>query len=191
MSGMRPARLTGLALLALGGAAAALAVAQVGLAPVDAGPLTAVARTLRGDLQARLKTQLEALTDASRAAATLPRLKAALAAKVDAPTMVDLFTSENWWRPFREEFPINRMVTGREIATHGTFGQRRRGSPADPDRAPAGVLGGGAGGEGQALPGHRRPRGAGVRRRRPGRSCWPGRPTRAGWSRWPPRCRRG
>ena len=78
-------RLTGLALLALGGAAAALAVAQVGLAPADDGPLKAVAQTLRGDLQARLKTQLEALTDASRAAATLPRLKAALAAKVDAP----------------------------------------------------------------------------------------------------------
>ena len=123
MSGMRPGskRLTGLALLAVAGAAAALALARVGLAPVDAGPLAAVARTLREDLQARLKTQIEALTDASRAAATLPRLKAALAAKVDAPTMVDLFSSENWWRPFREEFPINRMVTGKDVATHGPF----------------------------------------------------------------------
>jgi tRNA A-37 threonylcarbamoyl transferase component Bud32 len=120
MSGMRR-RTIGVGLLAAGGLAAALAMGRVGLAPADAGPLAAVAHTLRSDLQARLKKQLEALTDASIAAAALPRLKAALAAKVDAPTMVDLFSSENWWRPFKEEFPINRMVTATEVATHGQF----------------------------------------------------------------------
>ena len=39
-------------------------------------------------------------------------LNAALAAHVDSATMIDLLDNEDWWRPYREEFPLVRVIVG-------------------------------------------------------------------------------
>jgi len=45
-------------------------------------------------------------------AARLQPLEAALRARVDGPTLVDLFENEDWWRPYRSEFPVVRVRVG-------------------------------------------------------------------------------
>ena len=45
-------------------------------------------------------------------AARLEPLEAALRAHVDGPTLVDLFDNEDWWRPYRREFPVVRVRIG-------------------------------------------------------------------------------
>jgi hypothetical protein len=46
------------------------------------------------------------------AAVRLPPLNAALRSRVDGATLVDLFDNEDWWRPFRAEFPLVQIVLG-------------------------------------------------------------------------------
>ncbi len=45
-------------------------------------------------------------------AARLEPLEAALRARVDGPTLVDLFENEDWWRPYRSQFPVVRVRVG-------------------------------------------------------------------------------
>src|SRR6185503_15024738 len=46
---------------------------------------------------------------------------AALAAHVDRATIIDLLDSEDWWAPYREEFPLVRLIVGDSVvATRGT-----------------------------------------------------------------------
>jgi hypothetical protein len=58
-------------------------------------------RARRNDLEAR----------AMSAAATQP-LQSAINSHVDGHTIVDLFETEDWWRPVREEFKVVRLFNG-------------------------------------------------------------------------------
>ena len=48
-------------------------------------------------------------------AVQLPPLNAALQSRVDGATLVDLFDNEDWWRPFRTEFPLVQIVVGDKL----------------------------------------------------------------------------
>jgi hypothetical protein len=94
---------------------------KAGIGPVSGGPLADNAENVRRDVDSQLRAQQASLVAKARAAAALPRLRAALSAHVDAATVVDLFATEGWWRPIREEFKISRLVTATEVATFGQF----------------------------------------------------------------------
>jgi hypothetical protein len=50
---------------------------------------------------------------------TVP-LQAALTSHVDGPTLIDLFETEDWWQPVRDEFKIVRVISGdRVLASQG------------------------------------------------------------------------
>jgi tRNA A-37 threonylcarbamoyl transferase component Bud32 len=93
-----------------------LVMAAVGAAALAGRGLVASARraadaapakleTRAADTRAHLETALAALTQPLQGqvarAAAVPELKAALADRVDAPTLLDLFETEDWWAPFR------------------------------------------------------------------------------------------
>jgi Protein kinase domain len=92
-----------------------------GRAPWPTGRQEAAARAARGDLETRLQAERAALASRARRAAGLGRLKAALAAHVDTATLVDLFATEDWWRPFRNEFQVSRVVSDGQTASHGSL----------------------------------------------------------------------
>jgi serine/threonine-protein kinase len=74
------------------------------------------------DQQAALtQTEQRSIERRAQVAANLPALTAALTAHVDSATIVDLLDSEEWWQPFRAEFPLVRVIIGDTvIATRGT-----------------------------------------------------------------------
>ncbi len=54
------------------------------------------------------------------AAARLEPLAAGLRARVDGATLVDMFENEDWWRSYRADFPLVRvMVDGRALTSQG------------------------------------------------------------------------
>jgi len=72
---------------------------------------------------ARMQADLRAVERKAQAAAELPALNAALRSEVDSATIIDLFDSEDWWRPYRDEFSVVRLVVGDKIvATRGATG---------------------------------------------------------------------
>src|SRR3954469_17769521 len=113
--------LIGAAFFAAAAIVGAVALRKTGVGPVTSGPLAETAESIRRDVESQLRAQQASLVAKARAAAALPRLRAALASHVDAPTIVDLFASEGWWRPIRDEFKISRLVTATEVATFGQF----------------------------------------------------------------------
>ncbi len=66
-----------------------------------------------------LALELDALRTRAKMAAGLEPLRAALSSRVDVPTIVDLFATEDWWRPFRDEVLCSRLVIGDLVAHHG------------------------------------------------------------------------
>jgi hypothetical protein len=48
-------------------------------------------------------------------AAQLEPLNAALRAEVNGATLVDLFDNEEWWRPFRAQFPLVQIIIGHHV----------------------------------------------------------------------------
>jgi hypothetical protein len=66
-----------------------------------------------------LSMELEFLRSRAKMAAGLEPLRAALTSRVDVPTLVDLFATEDWWRPFRDEVMASRLVVGDAVAHHG------------------------------------------------------------------------
>jgi len=113
--------LIGAAFFAAAALVAVFALRKSGIAPVTSGPAAETVESIRRDLESQLRGQQASLVAKARAAAALPRLRAALASHVDAPTIVDLFATEGWWRPIRDEFKISRLVTATEVATFGQF----------------------------------------------------------------------
>jgi hypothetical protein len=57
-------------------------------------------------------SELRAMEAKVQAAADLRRLNAAIASHVDSATLLDLLDSEDWWRPYREEFEVVRVIVG-------------------------------------------------------------------------------
>jgi hypothetical protein len=61
---------------------------------------------------AREAEELRSAEGRAAAAAQLQPLGAALRDQVDGATLLDLFDNEDWWRPFRAEFPLVRVMMG-------------------------------------------------------------------------------
>jgi len=67
------------------------------------------------------QAELRAIESKVQAAADLPALNAALAAHVDSATIIDLLDSEEWWLPYRKDFPLVRLIVGDAVvASRGT-----------------------------------------------------------------------
>src|SRR5690349_17562539 len=72
---------------------------------------------------ARAQADLRAVETKVQAAAELPSLNNALASHVDSATIIDLLDSEDWWRPYRDEFALVRLMVGdRIVASRGVTG---------------------------------------------------------------------
>src|SRR4051812_32650555 len=72
----------------------------------------ALLRGAAGDGEARGAPEKKSAEKQVWEAARLEPLEAALRAHVDGPTLVDLFENEDWWRPYRSEFPVVRVRVG-------------------------------------------------------------------------------
>ena len=75
-----------------------------------------------GDRDAAARQEeLRAIERKAQRAAEVPALNAALAAHVDSATIVDLLDNEDWWRRFRADFTLVRLIVGdAALATRGT-----------------------------------------------------------------------
>ncbi len=65
--------------------------------------------------------ELEYLRLRAKAAADLEPLKAALSDRVDIPTVVDLLSTEDWWRGYRDDMAATRLIFGNQVAHQGTL----------------------------------------------------------------------
>ena len=105
--------------------AAAVAIALLAYRSATGGRAQAEA-TMRAeaDRQTVLRqAELRAIEGKVQTAADLRALNAALGARVDSATMIDLLDNEDWWRPYREEFPLVRVIVGNTVvAARGAGG---------------------------------------------------------------------
>src|SRR5580704_2458990 len=116
---MRKTRLlSGIALIVAGTAVGVLGVrSAVG---DQARAQAALLRVATGEVETRGAEEKTAAEKQVWEAARLEPLEAALRAHVDGPTLVDLFENEDWWRPYRREFPLVRVRIGdRPMITRG------------------------------------------------------------------------
>jgi eukaryotic-like serine/threonine-protein kinase len=117
--------LTGIVLIATATAAVvfALRTAVGDQARAQAALLAAASR----DVASRDADERRATEGRVSAAAELQPLESAIRDRVDGATLLDLFDNEEWWRSYRAEFPLVRVVSGdRPLAVRG------------PDLGPAG-----------------------------------------------------
>ncbi len=63
-----------------------------------------------------LSAQLEALRLTAHNAGANPRLQAAVRGRVDARTLADLFATEPWWQPYREQVAVALSYEGTALA---------------------------------------------------------------------------
>ncbi len=110
--------LLGIALIAAGTAVGVLGVRSV--LGDQARAQAALLRVATGEVETRGAEEKTAAEKQVWEAARLEPLEAALRAHVDGPTLVDLFENEDWWRPYRREFPLVRVRIGdRPMITRG------------------------------------------------------------------------
>ncbi len=102
--------LIGMMLIVAGTAAGVLAMrTAVGdQARAEAALLAAAQR----DTATRLAEDRKLAEERVSAAAQVQPLDAALRDRVDGATLIDLFENEEWWRPYRTEFSLVRVVVG-------------------------------------------------------------------------------
>ncbi len=108
---------------------AVLGVGAIGAAGLTAGVMvvdrhsSATLFALQtGDEAAKLAASVvagagRAMATEVAAAAAVPQLRAALGNRVDAATLEDLFTTEDWWGPFRER-SVAIVNAGRTLVSH-------------------------------------------------------------------------
>jgi hypothetical protein len=113
-------RLVGSTLIAAATALALLAYRSAAGGRAPAEPTMGA----ESDRQTALRqAELLAIEGKVQTAAELRALNAALGARVDSATMIDLLDNEPWWRPYREEFPLVRVIVGDTvIAARGAGG---------------------------------------------------------------------
>ena len=95
--------------------------------------------------QLELQARIHQLEGRATAAASLNAVRALVAQRVDERTLRDGFETEDWWRSFREEFPVQQLILGTE--RHG-FGRKELGGSLKTDpvvreaakRSPASAL---------------------------------------------------
>jgi len=108
---MRKTRLLlGIALIVAGTAVGVLGVRSA--LGDQARAQAALLRSATGEADARGASEKRSAEKEVWEAARLEPLEAALRARVDGPTLVDLFDNEDWWRPYRGEFPVIRVRVG-------------------------------------------------------------------------------
>ena len=135
---MRAARVAiGVTLIAVGTASGIRAARAVMGDGARAQAALLATETLRAQEQAAQQARAE---QAVTRAAHITTLIAALRAPVDATTLVDLFDHEDWWRPYRAEFPAVRVVDATHVlgasgpdlghASDGVVAAARKQAPA-------------------------------------------------------------
>ena len=113
-------RLAGIALIVSG---AALSVVSYRLALHErATAAAAAAAATRPAAESEAEAvELREIEGRARQAAAIAPLAAAVKLNVDAPTLLDLFENEEWWRAYREEFSFARLIVdGSVVATRAT-----------------------------------------------------------------------
>jgi len=113
----KPRVAIGIAFMAAGTAAAIGAARAVIGDSARAEAALVAAESVRAQEQSGQQLRAER---AVAAAAQEAPLVAALREHVDGPTLLDLFDSEDWWRPYRADFPAVRVSDGaRVLASRG------------------------------------------------------------------------
>lgn len=113
----KPRVAIGITLMAAG-TAAAISAARAVIGD-SARAEAALVAAESGRAQEQSAQQLRAERAVAAAAQVAP-LVAALREHVDGPTLVDLFDNEDWWRPYRTDFPAVRISDGdRPLASRG------------------------------------------------------------------------
>jgi Protein kinase domain len=108
---MRKTRLLlGIALIVAGTAVGVLGVRSV--LGDQARAQAALLRNATGESDARGAPEKKSAEKEVWEAARLEPLEAALRARVDGATLVDLFDNEDWWRPYRGVFSVVRVRVG-------------------------------------------------------------------------------
>ena len=90
----------------------------IGDSSIDAGKspqARLAAEASRRNVETAWKIQREALETKISAVVAIPPLQAALTNQVDGHTLVDLFETEEWWRPVRDEFKALRLISGGDL----------------------------------------------------------------------------
>jgi len=81
------------------------------------------ATSLRGRAEQALSGATRALEPKAMTAARLPEIVSGLDLDADPHTFEDLLENEDWWAPYRSEFPLSGIVTGAgAVATIGSGG---------------------------------------------------------------------
>ncbi|HVU52680.1 MAG TPA: serine/threonine-protein kinase [Polyangia bacterium] len=105
--------------LVLGGPSAGILVLRAAVGDRARAQAALVAAADR-EAEARHAEERRAVETQVSAAATLEPLAAGLRARVDGATLVDMFENEDWWRPYRQAFPLVRVLAdGKPLATRG------------------------------------------------------------------------
>ncbi len=109
-----------LILAACGAGATGFVVGGVAADPNKSPQARLAAEAARRNVEAAWKAQRLALEAKATAIATISPLHAALNNQVDGHTLVDLFETEEWWRPVRDDFKAVRLIVGEQlIASQG------------------------------------------------------------------------
>src|SRR6185295_5324104 len=69
----------------------------------------------RRNIETAWKAHRLALEAKATAAAAIKPLHAALTTQVDGHTLIDLFETEEWWKPVREEWKALRLIVGEQL----------------------------------------------------------------------------
>jgi hypothetical protein len=80
----------------------------------------AITRAAKGAADA-LQSEVDTLRARAKAAADLEPLRAALSDRVDIPTVVDLISTEDWWRTYRDDMAATRLIIGDQVAHQGSL----------------------------------------------------------------------
>lgn len=106
----------------IGGAVALGTLGPAALGPrSDPGPARAAAEAAARAALDGLRAHERELEGMVTTAARVEPLRAALTSQVDGRTLIDLFETEDWWRPHREAFALARVVLGNEAVSYGAL----------------------------------------------------------------------
>ena len=102
----------------------------------------ATATALRGRVDQALAGAARVLEPKALAAARLPEIVSGLDLDADAHTFEDLLENEDWWAPYRSEFPLSGVATANAVAIIGAGNADLSGSPVVRQAREAGVASG-------------------------------------------------
>jgi hypothetical protein len=109
-----------LILAACGAGATGFVIGGAAADPTKSPQGRLAAEAARRNVESAWKAQKLAIEAKAAATASIQPLHAALTNQVDGHTLVDLFETEEWWRPVRDDFKTVRLVVGDQVlATQG------------------------------------------------------------------------